>query len=327
MALFGSDKDWLKKDTLVDDDQAFACVSLVGPELPQKHSKMQIMLRGNMATNDEAVSHSEMLNSKHKSKFAVYVLEIGNWLRLPPTKDCMDSPEKHDIELNRIITEYLEFVEEGSKNFEKRKVELKKLSGKDNYDEASKILYADNFTPSGDSTNEEGVEETKSGGPLESPWNNMESYKVGEQTFGVVSIIPDQSSKVGGNFTVCALKIHGAFPTETDASSFAKRIQSSCSEFNIHVVDMYKWLTIPPDMMMMDKSVYPEINGKLNELIEGHRDNMDKAIEFQSSGAFQEDPTKGLPAIEDALETNPHPSISEEVLETNPPPSISEDEN
>jgi len=308
------DKDWLSKETLLDQEQAWACVSLIGPELPQKHDKMQIMLRGNMSTQDEAAEHSKMLSEKHKSKFAVYTVEMGNWLRLPPTEECMNSIEAHDAELNRIIKEHLDACEAGNKNFENRKIDLQNLAGNDNYDEASKILYADKFTPPEDSTEETKSTPPEEQGPIESPWNKMENYKVGDQSFAVVSIIPDPSSKSENNeeYSACALKIHGSFPNEDSASVHAKSLQAKCSEFNIHVVDMYRWLTIPPNIQNMKRSIYPDINGKLNELLDGHSDNQAKAEEFQSSGGFTEDPMKGLPQIEDSLQSNPHPSLQEE---------------
>jgi len=315
MSSFNSQNtDWLAKETLVDAEQAYACISLIGPELPQKHNKMQIMLRGNLTTQEEAVEHSQMLNTKHKSKFAVYIVEVGNWLRFPPTEDTMSSEEAHDTELNRIIKEHLNATQEGIRNFEQRKTDLQKLSGLDNYDEASKILYADKFTP--DKPTTDGIEESKSSpvkesGPIESPWNKMEAFKVGDQSFGVMSIVPDPSSKNGDDYSVCAIKLHGSFSNEMEASAFAKKKQNMCAEFNIHVVDMYKWLTIPPNIQTMQRSIYPDINGKLNELLEGHSDNQEKAIEFQSSGGFTDDPLKGLPAIEDTLESNPHPSLQD----------------
>jgi hypothetical protein len=77
---------------------------------------------------------------------------------------------------------------------------------------------------------------------------------------------------------------------------------------------MYKWLTIPPDIQKMGRSIYPDINRKLNDLIEGHADNQKQAIDLQSGGGFDGSTPGDLPQIEAAIESNPHPSLNKEPI-------------
>ncbi len=51
----------LETDYTTVPGQVFACISIVGPECPQKNDKFGIKLRGAFATRDEAANHAKRL--------------------------------------------------------------------------------------------------------------------------------------------------------------------------------------------------------------------------------------------------------------------------
>ena len=55
----------------------------------------------------------------------------------------------------------------------------------------------------------------------------------------------------------------------------AKRLQKEDSTFDIYVVDMYKWLLIPPDPTKIEDVHYT--NEKLEEIMIGYKDNQAEA--------------------------------------------------
>jgi len=67
------------------------------------------------------------------------------------------------------------------------------------------------------------------------------------------------------------IKIRGAFATRDEAASHAKRLQKEDATFDIYVVDMYKWLLIPPDPAKIEDVHYT--NEKLEELMTGYKEN------------------------------------------------------
>jgi hypothetical protein len=75
---------------------------------------------------------------------------------------------------------------------------------------------------------------------------------------------PQKSDKFG-------LKIYGCFATRDEASSHARRLQKDDATFDIYVVDMYKWLLIPPDRDHIEDVHYND--EKLEEIMSKYREN------------------------------------------------------
>ena len=88
------------------------------------------------------------------------------------------------------------------------------------------------------------------------------------QLFACLSIVgpscPQKNDKFG-------IKIRGAFPSRAEAESHAKRLQRDDATFDIFVVDMYKWLLIPPDMSAIDDQHYND--EKLEDIMSKYREN------------------------------------------------------
>lgn len=97
------------------------------------------------------------------------------------------------------------------------------------------------------------------------------------QLFACLSIVGPEAPQKNDQF---GIKIRGAFSTRDEAASHAKRLQKEDSTFDIYVVDMYKWLLIPPDPSKIEDSHYT--NDKLEELMTGYRDNQAQAAKMFS---------------------------------------------
>ena len=92
------------------------------------------------------------------------------------------------------------------------------------------------------------------------------------QVFALISLVgpdlPQKNEKLG-------LKIRGCFATKDEAASHAKRLQKEDGTIDIYVVDMYKWLLIPPDRDQIDDVHYQ--NDKLEEIMSKYRQNQREA--------------------------------------------------
>ena len=88
------------------------------------------------------------------------------------------------------------------------------------------------------------------------------------QLYALISLVgpelPQKADKFG-------LKIRGVFNTRDEAANHAKRLQREDATFDIYVVDMYKWLLIPPDRDRIDDVHYQ--NEKLEEIMTKYKEN------------------------------------------------------
>jgi hypothetical protein len=92
------------------------------------------------------------------------------------------------------------------------------------------------------------------------------------QYFACISFVgpdqPQKNEKLG-------MKIRGCFATRDEAASHAKRLQKEDALVDIYVVDMYKWLLIPPDRDQIEDVHYQ--NEKLEEIMQKYRANQTAA--------------------------------------------------
>jgi hypothetical protein len=92
------------------------------------------------------------------------------------------------------------------------------------------------------------------------------------QLFACISFVgpdqPQKNEKLG-------MKIRGCFATRDEAAGHAKRLQKEDALVDIYVVDMYKWLLIPPDREQINDVHYQ--NEKLEEIMSKYRENQSAA--------------------------------------------------
>ena len=92
----------LETDYTTVPGQAFACLSIVGPECPQKNEKFGIKIRGAFATRDEAANHAKRLQ-KEDGTFDIYVVDLYKWLLIPPDSDKIEDVHYSNEKLEEIM--------------------------------------------------------------------------------------------------------------------------------------------------------------------------------------------------------------------------------
>lgn len=113
----------LEQDYTTVPGQLFACLSIVGPECPQKTDKFGIKIRGCFATRDEAASHAKRLQ-KEDSTFDIYVVDMYKWLLIPPDPAMIEDAHYTNEKLEEIMTKYRENQAQAAKMFEERKRDM-----------------------------------------------------------------------------------------------------------------------------------------------------------------------------------------------------------
>ena len=110
----------LEQDYTTVPGQIYACLSIVGPEAPQKSDKFGIKIRGCFATRDEAASHAKRLQ-KEDASFNIYVVDMYKWIMIPPDDSKIEDVHYQNERLEEIMTGYRESQAAAAKMFEERK--------------------------------------------------------------------------------------------------------------------------------------------------------------------------------------------------------------
>ena len=142
----------LTSDYLTVPGQLFACISFVGPDLPQKNEQLGMKIRGCFATRDEAASHAKRLQ-KEDALVDIYVVDMYKWLLIPPQRDQIENVHYQNEKLEEIMTKYRENQSAAAAMFEKRKRDMiaKPIDGEFPYidpaDENSKFYTKPDVPP------------------------------------------------------------------------------------------------------------------------------------------------------------------------------------
>ncbi len=110
-------------DYMTVPGQLFACISVVGPECPQRNDKFGIKLRGAFSSRDEAEKHAKRLH-KDDATFDIYVVDMYKWLLIPPDRDKIDDVHYANEKLEEIMSKYRENQKMAAVMFEKRKRDM-----------------------------------------------------------------------------------------------------------------------------------------------------------------------------------------------------------
>jgi hypothetical protein len=110
----------LEQDYTTVPGQVFACISIVGPECPQKTDKFGIKLRGAFATRDEAANHAKRLQ-KEDATFDIYVVDMYKWLLIPPDPTKIEDVHYTNEKLEEIMAGYKENQSQAARMFNERK--------------------------------------------------------------------------------------------------------------------------------------------------------------------------------------------------------------
>lgn len=92
------------------------------------------------------------------------------------------------------------------------------------------------------------------------------------QLYALISLVGPDCPQRGDKF---GLKIRGVFNSREEGSNHAKRLQREDATFDIYLVEMYKWLLIPPDREQIEDVHYQ--NEKLEEIMTKYKENQRNA--------------------------------------------------
>lgn len=101
-----------------------------------------------------------------------------------------------------------------------------------------------------------------------------DTLKVPGLNFAIISFVGPQGAQKCDHF---GLKIRGAFPSYEEASEHAQRLSKVDPNFDVYVVDMYRWCRAPPDPNLIGKKVYNDPT--LNRLMESYDEEQQRAKE------------------------------------------------
>lgn len=110
----------LEQDYTTVPGQLFACLSIVGPEAPQRNDQFGIKIRGAFATREEAANHAKRLQ-KEDSTFDIYVVDMYKWLLIPPDPTKIEDVHYTNEKLEEIMTGYRENQAQAARMFQERK--------------------------------------------------------------------------------------------------------------------------------------------------------------------------------------------------------------
>lgn len=113
----------LEQDYTTVPGQIFACLSIVGPDCPQKSDKFGIKIRGCFASRDEAATHAKRLQ-KEDATFDIYVVDMYKWLLIPPDREKIEDVHYNNEKLEELMTTYRENQTQATRMFEERKREM-----------------------------------------------------------------------------------------------------------------------------------------------------------------------------------------------------------
>lgn len=113
----------LEQDYTTVPGQLYACLSVVGPEAPQKNDKFGVKIRGAFASRDEAANHAKRLQ-KEDSTFDIYVVDMYKWLLIPPDPTKIEDVHYTNEKLEEIMTGYKENQAEAARLFNERKRDM-----------------------------------------------------------------------------------------------------------------------------------------------------------------------------------------------------------
>lgn len=110
----------LETDYTTVPGQIFACLSIIGPEAPQRNDKFGIKIRGAFATRDEAANHAKRLQ-KEDPTFDIYVVDMYKWLLIPPDPTKIEDVHYTNEKLEEIMAGYKENQSQAARMFNERK--------------------------------------------------------------------------------------------------------------------------------------------------------------------------------------------------------------
>lgn len=104
-----------------------------------------------------------------------------------------------------------------------------------------------------------------------------DNFRVAGQNYGIISIVSPVSNQ---KYDKLAIKFKGCFNTYEEAKAHAQKLHKIDSTFDIHVIELYSWIVVPPSREAIGEVHYE--NGVLDNLVNEHLKQQDLArVEFE----------------------------------------------
>lgn len=128
----------------------------------------------------------------------------------------------------------------------------------------------------------------------------------GDLRYALISFVTNEGKQRLDVKDKVALKIRGAFSTKDEADAHIKRLLKTDNMFDVYLVDLYKWLLLPPEQDKIQDVQYQD--NYLNDMIREYKES-----QLLAKQHFQERKQK---IMEDGLDK--HLTDEEKIP---PPPS------
>lgn len=96
----------------------------------------------------------------------------------------------------------------------------------------------------------------------------------GDLRYALISFVTESDTgrqRLEGTPGKIALKIRGAFATKEEANVHIKRLMKCDGAFDVYLVDMYRWLLVPPDASSIQDVQYQE--KFLSDMIQSYKES------------------------------------------------------
>lgn len=111
--------------------------------------------------------------------------------------------------------------------------------------------------------------------PLPVDYLQPDTIQIPGQRYALISVVSPEGNQKNDH---CGVKIRGVFDDTESASMHAKKLQKTDPLFDVYLVELYKWLPIPPNSDLIENQEYQD--GMLNKIVKGHAEEQLRAKEF-----------------------------------------------
>ncbi len=321
------------------DDQKFCVVNWIGPEMTAKTKINGMRILGAFPDLKSAQKYALKFNKKNR-KFDAGVMEMYHWCISYP-RDT-DEHDLVGDEINQIIIEHKTLAEERRQEFNIRKQEiqisentvekmlpdddLEKLEkekfheGKPNAEmekkheseisqwkmfENVKNVEEDVFKMKSNTAKKiqyivDSDSDSDSDLDLEDNELNLmeEIKKIEFQNYAVISMIPK------GNNSRIPINIKGIFNTYEEAEKHTDYLNTVCDDYDIFIVDMYKWFVSDPDISKVKNQKYGSNNKELQDLLDSKKEEEKRAQIFHNKREdIMNNNTDGIDLLDDSYDS------------------------
>jgi hypothetical protein len=299
-----------EKDIHLDEDlcfatkDKFAVISFCSSKSRQRienEDAVALKIRGCFGKTDEAMAHVKLL----KNDLDSYVMEMYKWTLLGNLEPGMDT-EDHLVDM---IKCHKQKNLDAREEFKKRK-EIVKKDGLEAYkdDEIVDVTGEEvKDTPLHEIT-PISADTVEANGTIQISMADVDPIKSGDLQFAVISFVerdPD-NQKLSTPRGCVGVKIRGAFATKKECEDHIEKLAKLDSDFDMYIVDLYKFLLLPPPSTGKIETRYRE--EYLHELFSTYEKSQEEAKahirQREAAGLAQE------------LETPVHPTELKAIEES-----------